>query len=188
MWFGVNFEYIWYEEGWFICTELGKGVTSESRKQLACLFLFVVVIVWGSVGNKHLQFHPSQYKQKTQQPSHFFYMPPASNGCMYAHSNKSTFKWWIQWSTNDIFRCLFMKLATDSMEHRINWWWLGISRIFCNLLRHIFSRTMWWRLFIKCLLCTYIYVALTVYMHFHYGYYKPFCRVDYVIPYAWCCG
>ena len=26
----------------------------------------------------------------------------------------------------------------------------------------IFSRTMWWR----CLLCTYIYVALTVYMHF----------------------
>ena len=24
-----------------------------------------------------------------------------------------------------------------------------------------FSRTTWWRLFIKCLLCTYIYVALT---------------------------
>ena len=47
---------------------------------------------------------------------------------------------------------------------------------------------MWWRLFIKCLLCTYIYVAPTVLMHSHYGYCKPFCRVDYVIPYAWCCS
>ena len=27
---------------------------------------------------------------------------------------------------------------------------------------------MWWRLFIKCLLCTYIYVALTLLSHSHY--------------------
>ena len=35
------------------------------------------------------------------------------------------------------------------------------------------SKTMWWRLFIKCLLCTYTYVALTVFNHSHYGYCKP---------------
>ena len=40
------------------------------------------------------------------------------------------------------------------------------------------------KMFIKCIFCTYIYVVRTVYMHSHYGYYKPFCRVDYVIPYA----
>ena len=75
----------------------------------------------------------------------------------------------------------------DSMEYRINWWWLGISRIFGDIL-DIFSRTIGWSLLIKCLLCTYIYVALTVLSNYYDGYCKPFCRVDYVIPYAWCCG
>ena len=75
----------------------------------------------------------------------------------------------------------------DSMEHRINWWWLGISRIFCDLFRYCFSRTMWWRLFIECLLCTYIYVALTVFRHSHHGCCTSFCSVDCVIPYAWFC-
>ena len=71
----------------------------------------------------------------------------------------------------------------DSMEHRINWWWLGILWSF----RYCFSRTMWWRLFIECLLCAYIYVALTVFRHSYHGCCKPFCRVDCVIPCVWFC-
>ena len=39
-------------------------------------------------------------------------------------------------------------------------------------------------LFIKYLHCTYIYVALTVFSHSHYGYCKSYCRIDYVIPYV----
>ena len=74
------------------------------------------------------------------------------------------------------------------MEHRINWWWFGISRILCDLFGYFYSRTMRWRLLIKCQLCTYIYVTLTVFRHSHYGYCKQLCSVDYVIPYAWCCG
>ena len=61
---------------------------------------------------------------------------------------------------------------------------LGISRIFCDHFRYFFSRTTWWGLFIKYLHCTYIYVALTVFNHSHYGYCKSYCRIDYVIPYA----
>ena len=67
------------------------------------------------------------------------------------HSNKSGFfKWWIHCSTNYIFGCLYVELAMDSMKHRINWWWLGISRILCDLFRYFLSRTIWWRLFIRC--------------------------------------
>ena len=47
---------------------------------------------------------------------------------------------------------------------------------------------MWWRCFIRCLICTNIYVALIVFSHSHYGLCKQFCRVVYIIPYAWCCG
>ena len=53
-----------------------------------------------------------------------------------------------------------------------------------NLKDILFSKTMWWRLFVRYLDCTYIYVALTVFSHSHYGYCKSFCRVDYVIPYV----
>ena len=75
----------------------------------------------------------------------------------------------------------------DSMGHRINWWWLRISRIFCDFLDIVFQEQCGWRLFIECLLCTYIYVALTVFRHSHHGCCKPFCRIDCVIPYAWFC-
>ena len=57
--------------------------------------------------------------------------------------------------------------------------------ICCDLFRHFFKNNaveILKNVFIKCILCTYIYVALTVFMHSHYGYYKPLCRVDYVIP------
>ena len=40
----------------------------------------------------------------------------------------------------------------------------------------------------KCLLCTYIYVALTVFRHSHRGCCKPLYSVDCVIPYDWCYG
>ena len=87
------------------------------------------------------------------------------------------------------FGCVYVELSMDYMEHMINWWWLGISTIFCYIfVIFFFSRTMWWRLFIECLLCTYIYMALTAFRHSHHGCCKPFCRVDCVIPYAWCCG
>ena len=46
---------------------------------------------------------------------------------LYAHSNKSTFQWWIHCSTTYVFECLYVKLAMDSIEHRINWRWLDIS-------------------------------------------------------------
>ena len=47
----------------------------------------------------------------------------------------------------------------------------------------LFSRTTWWGLFVRYLHCTYIYMALTVFSHSHYGYCKSFCRVDCVILY-----
>ena len=47
----------------------------------------------------------------------------------------------------------------------------------------IFSRTTWWILFIRYLHCTYIYGALTVFCHSHYGYCKSFCMFDCIIPY-----
>ena len=53
-----------------------------------------------------------------------------------------------------------------------------------TILDIFFSRTTWWGLFIKYLHCTYIYVALTVFSHSHYGYCKSYCRIDYVIPYV----
>ena len=52
---------------------------------------------------------------------------------------------------------------------------------------YIFSITSWLILLIKCLLSTCIYVALTVFSHSHYWYCQPFCRIDYIIPYAWWC-
>ena len=48
--------------------------------------------------------------------------------------------------------------------------------------RYFVSRTMWWGLFVRYLHCTYIYVALTVFSHSHYGYCKSFCRIDDKIP------
>ena len=35
--------------------------------------------------------------------------------------------------------------------------------------------------------CAYV-IFLTVFRHSQYGYSKPFCMVDDVIPYAWCCS
>ena len=50
-----------------------------------------------------------------------------------------------------------------------------------NLKDILFSRT-WWGLFVRYLHYTYMYVALTVFSHSHYGYCKSFCRIDYIIP------
>ena len=52
----------------------------------------------------------------------------------------------------------------------------------CDILDILFSRTTWWGLFVRYLHCTYMYVALTVSSHSHYGYCKSFYRIDYIIP------
>ena len=59
----------------------------------------------------------------------------------------------------------------------------NLKDIFVIFLDILSSRTTWWRLVIRYLHCTYIYVALTDFSHYHYGYCKLCCRVDYVIPY-----
>ena len=86
--------------------------------------------------------HITQYHPISPHSTSYSDRPPGSNGCAYAHSNKSIFKWWIHCSTNYMFGCLYVKLAMDSMEHRINWWWLGISMIFCDLFRHFFKNNV----------------------------------------------
>ena len=58
--------------------------------------------------------------------------------------------------------------------------------LFCDLFRHFFKNNVVEIINKMSTLHIYIYicVALTVHMYFYYGYYKPLCRVDYVIPYA----
>ena len=55
---------------------------------------------------------------------------PVRNGCAYARSNKSTIN--DESIANLIFGCLYVELSMDLMEHRINWCFLGISRIICD--------------------------------------------------------
>ena len=86
---------------------------------------------------------------------------------MYARSNKSTF------------------LTMNPLQYKFDFWMCirGISHGFNGTHdKLVMARNLKDILFSRYLHCTYMYVALTVFSHSHYGYCKSFCRIDYIIP------